>query len=296
MRSILLTLVLCFVATFSSAPVSAAETQILIVVGPSNHPPGSHEVAAGGRLMQHCLNDAKNVAKLNAQVVYQWPQDDELLNRVKTVVFIGDTFPPNRLPESTAILARLSKMMQRGCGIVCIHYATGLRAEDVTATGEHPLLGWLGGYFATRCPHHQSIARIYRDAKIARAAPAHPISRGWQPFTLHDEPYINNYFGQDDNRLAANVTALATSMLPPEKPRREVVAWCVDRQDGGRGFGIVMPHFYRSWQIDDLRTFILNGIVWTAGREVPVVGVQAELPNLTEFKPAAVDFKPRAAK
>jgi hypothetical protein len=30
-------------------------------------------------------------------------------------------------------------------------------------------------------------------------------------------------------------------MLPPESPKRETVAWCVERSDSGRGFGIVMP-------------------------------------------------------
>lgn len=280
--------------------VSWAEDQkpirVLIVVGPSNHPPGSHEVAAGGRLMQHCLTHTDNVAQVTASVVDEWPQDESVLDTADTVVFIGDTFPPNRFPGSDAILAKLGSMMNRGCGIVCIHYATGLRAEDVADDGEHPLLHWMGGYFATRCPHHQSIARIYPAAKITPAAPDHPVSRGWQEFTLNDEPYINNYFGKDENRLAANVTALATSMLPPENPQREIVSWCVQREDSGRGFGIVMPHFYRSWKIDDLRTFILNGIIWTAGRDVPANGVKSELPDLTTFEPESVQPRPRSTK
>jgi len=272
------------------------KTHVLIVVGPSNHPPGSHEVAAGGRLMQHCLNNTRNLPGLKAEVVYEWPADETVLDTVDTVVFIGDTFPPNRFPGSDMILAKLGSMMNRGCGIVCIHYATGLRASDVAKDGEHPLLHWMGGYFATRCPHHQSIAKIYRDATITPSASDHPVSRGWKEFTLHDEPYINNYFGKDDNKLAPNVTALATSMLPPENPRREVVAWCVTRDDRGRGFGIVMPHFYQSWKIDDLRTFILNGIVWTAKRDIPTEGVQAQLPDLAQFKPESIEPKPRKQK
>lgn len=269
------------------------DRQILIVIGPSNHPPGSHEVAAGGRLMQHCLNESKNVSGLTTTVVDAWPESEEILDAADTVVFIGDTFPPNRFPGSETILAKLGTMMNRGCGIVCVHYATGLRAEDVTEDGEHPLLHWMGGYFATRCPHHQSIAKIYPHATITPAAVDHPVSRGWKQFTLHDEPYINNYFGRNDNQLASNVTALATSLLPPENPQREVVAWCVERDDGGRGFGIVMPHFYRSWQIADLRTFILNGIVWTAGRHIPQSGVVSDLPDLKTFEPESVQPIPR---
>lgn len=182
--------------------------------------------------------------------------------------------------------------MQRGCGIACIHYATGLLGEDVASDGTHPLLGWLGGYFANRsCPHHESFAKIFESATITPALPEHPISRGWREFTLKDEPYTNNYFGKDHNRIAANVSILATSMLPPEQPKRESVAWCVEREDNGRGFGIVMPHFYKNWRNDDLRRFVLNGIVWTAHRSVPEGGVVTTLPDLTTFGPAAVEPK-----
>ena len=122
------------------------------------------------------------------------------------------------------------------------------------------------------------------------------MSRGWREFTLNDEPYINNYFGPDGNGLAPNVTALATSMLPPESPKREIVAWCAERPDGGRGMGIVMPHFIRSWKVDDLRKFIMNGIVWTAKLDVPKDGVQTTLPDLATFKPESVEPKPREPK
>ena len=70
-------------------------------------------------------------------------------------------------------------MMKRRCGIVCVHYATGLLGTDVTPEGEHPLLRWLGGYFANRsCPHHESFAKISDAATISPAAPQHPVLRG----------------------------------------------------------------------------------------------------------------------
>ncbi|MDR3404270.1 MAG: ThuA domain-containing protein [Chthoniobacter sp.] len=281
---------------FLAAGVLATEpTHVLIVVGPSTHPPGSHEVAAGGRLMKSCVEHMTNVPGVQADVVTEWP-DKALRDAAATVVFIGDQFPANRLPNAPQNLADLDEMMKRGCGIVCVHYATGLAAGDVADDGEHPLLHWLGGYFATRCKHHQSIAKIYPAATITPAAPQHPIARGWREFTLNDEPYINNYFGPDGNRPAANVTILATSLLPPEAPKPENVAWCVERSDGGRGFGIVMPHFYKNWRNEDLRRFILNGIVWTAKREVPAEGVATEPPALEQFSPAALEYVPPPPK
>lgn len=283
-------------------------TDVLIIVGPSTHPPGSHEVAAGGRLMAWCLSHARNLDAFRVTVAEGWPDvaddsDDSkendhrreasILDTASTVVFIGDTFPPQRLPETQAILTKVDQMMNRGCGIVCVHYATGLLGKDVPADGNHPLLGWMGGYFANKtCHHHQGVARVYASATIQQASPEHPISQGWSTFTLHDEPYINNYFGTPDNRLADNVTPLATSMLPPEDPKQETVAWCVQRERG-RGFAIVMPHFYKNWSDDDLRRLILNGIVWTAGREVPEGGVATDLPELEQFAPESVEAQPR---
>jgi hypothetical protein len=196
-------------------------------------------------------------------------------------------------------MADLKTMMDHGCGLVCVHYATGLAANHVQPDGAHPLLGWMGGYFATRCPHHQSIARVYQAATIEPAASEHPVLRGWRAFTVHDEPYINNYFGPGglaNGGLANNVTPLATSMLPPEMPKREIVAWAVDREDGGRGVGIVMPHFYKNWRVDDLRMLIMNAIVWSAKRDVPVGGVQTPTPDLAQFAPASIEPAARKAK
>jgi len=271
--------------------VQAAEREgIVILVGPSEHPPGTHEVAAGGRVMEYALEHAGNVPGLRAEVLTAWPDDTSILQRAAAVVFIGDIFPPQRLPETARILEQLDAQAKDGLGIACVHYAVGLKGTDVAPDGDHPLLRWIGGYFANRtCPHHESFARVFERATIEPSATAHPIQRGWQPFVIHDEPYYNNYFGNEGNRPAENVTVVATSMLPPEAPRPEAVAWCVERPGGGRGFAVVMPHFYRNWKQDDLRRLILNGIVWTSGREVPEDGVRSELPDLRQFLPASTE-------
>lgn len=272
--------------------LAASPTRILIVVGPTDHPPGTHEVAAGGRVMKHCLENMTNLAAVRVDLVEGWP-DQALREAASSVVFIGDTFPANRLPNAEQNLADLEVMMRRGSGIACVHYATGLLGKDVKDDGDHPLLRWAGGYFANRsCKHHESFAKIFPAAAITPAVAQHPIWRGCQEFTVHDEPYTNNYFGPKDNQPAANVTVLATSLLPPEAPKKEAVSWCVERGDGGRGFAIVMPHFYRNWKQEDLRRFILNGIVWSAKLEIPAGGVETLLPDLANFAPASMEPQP----
>jgi type 1 glutamine amidotransferase len=285
---------LALVASTTAQQLEKPPTNILILVGPSTHPPGSHEVAAGGRLVAHCLEHAENVPGIKAEVITAWPDDRMKLQKFASIVFTGDRFPPEEMPDRDRIMADLATMMDHGCGLVCFHYATGLGATHVKPDGDHPLLRWMGGYFATKCAHHQSIARIFDAATIEPTKSDHPVLRGWKPFTVRDEPYINNYFGP--NGLAPNVTALATSQLPPDSPKTEIVAWAVSRTDGGRGAGIVMPHFYKNWQNEDLRRLIMNAIVWSAKRDVPTEGVKTPNPNLAQFEPAAIEPPPTAAK
>jgi type 1 glutamine amidotransferase len=295
-RPLLFTVLALILGASASPAATPRSRNVLIVIGPSTHPPGTHEVAASGRLLAHALGNMNNMPGVTAQVVDEWPSDPAVRRTASSIVFIGDIFPPMRMPDPTRTLADVAEMMARGAGMVCIHYATGLRAEDVADDGAHPLLHWTGGYFATRGKHHQSVAKVFPSVTITPAASAHPVSRGWRGFTLPEEPYYNNYFGGPGNALLPGVTALATSMLPPEAPQREVVAWGIERPDGGRGFGIVMPHFYRNWRDEDLRRFILNGIVWTAKLEVPRDGVQTRSPDLAAFAPESVEPKPREPK
>lgn len=286
MKRLLLSLFL-----FVALGVRAAD--VMIVVGPSNHKPGSHEVKAGGRLMAHCLSNAINVKGIRARVFYEWPDDPKVHRESDTVVFIGDQFPAERMPNAKSAMKALTSMVKRGCGIVCVHYATGLGAGHVEEDGEHPLLHWTGGYFATRCQHHQSVARIF-DATIKPGKKGHPVMRGWKAFKIRDEPYTKNYFGLKG--LAPGVSSLATAQYPPNDPRTEIIAWGIERKDGGRGMGVTMPHFYRNWERDELRKFIMNGIVWTAGLEVPKEGVETPMPDLASFNPEALDPVPRKKK
>ena len=56
--------------------------------------------------------------------------------------------------------------------------------------------------------------------------------------------------------------------------REEVLAWAVERSDGGRGFGFTGAHFHRNWGNENFRKIILNALLWTAHAEVPANGVE----------------------
>jgi type 1 glutamine amidotransferase len=58
-----------------------------------------------------------------------------------------------------------------------------------------------------------------------------------------------------------------------EAKQPQVVAWAVERKDGGRGFGFTGGHFHKGWANDNQRTLVLNAIVWSAKAEVPAGGI-----------------------
>ena len=68
-------------AAFSAEPPAEepAPIQILVIAGPCSHPPGTHEAAAGARLLKHCLETADNVTPVKVIVEYDWPSDPGVL-------------------------------------------------------------------------------------------------------------------------------------------------------------------------------------------------------------------------
>src|SRR6185295_17374374 len=59
--------------------------------------------------------------------------------------------------------------------------------------------------------------------------------------------------------------------------REEILAWAVERPDGGRGFGFTGAHFHKNWGNDDFRKLVLNALLWVAKAEVPKDGVKSSL-------------------
>ena len=155
-------------------------------------------------------------------------------------------------------------------------------------------LDWIGGYFEMNWsvnPHW--VANF-------TSIPKHPITQGVKPFTMEDEWYYHMRFREN----MKGVTPLLSTVPPDstlERPdgthsgnpdvRKAVankepqhLAWCVERADGGRGFGFTGGHYHNGWANEDLRKLIMNAIVWTAKLEVPKGGVVTPTPTQEELK------------
>jgi putative heme-binding domain-containing protein len=241
--------------------------------GPQGHPAGTHEYELSARLLKHCFETAPNVAGVKAEVHVQgWPRDEATLDDADTIVVLSDGADRNAQDHPLLVGERLrvlKKQMDRGCGLVALHWTLFVPQDR----GGEEFLDWIGGYFdyESGSGPNKWFSKIQTATTSPRpAAGAHPICRGLAPFPLREEYYYAIRFRPNDARL----TPILSTPIPGE-PQEQVVAWAVERSGGGRGFGFSGGHFFDNWGVENFRRMVLNAILWTAHAEVPPGGVQS---------------------
>ena len=271
--------VLLFATLGADPTATAAETKVVLVAGNPSHGPGAHEFNAGTMLLAKCLNEVDGVEAV--VVKGGWPADESVFDDADTLVFFMDGGGGHPIIQDDH-LDTIQALMDKGVGLACLHYAVEVPAGK---PGEK-FLEWIGGYyesgFSTN-PHW--------IAEVA-ALPEHPITSGVEPFSINDEWYYNIRFRQGmegitpivvatpDEAARAGTSSSPRGAMPhivEAAGRDEVLAWAVERPDGGRGFGFTGAHFHKNWGDANFRKLVLNAILWTAKTSVPTEGVECEL-------------------
>ena len=217
-----------------------------------------------------------------------WPRDPATLDDAHTIVVISDGADRNEQDHPLLVGDRLDvikKQMDRGCGLVAIHWSVFVPK----GRGGKEFLEWIGGYFDYQSGSGPRKWFSKIQTATTRPQPAsvdHPICRGLVPFELREEYYYNIRFRGNDPRLVP----ILTTRIPGEE-QQQVVAWAVERAGGGRGFGFTGGHFFENWGVENFRRMVLNAILWTAHVEVPDGGVQTAAPAAAD-PPLAPDDKP----
>lgn len=271
------------------APLALAvpvERKLVMIAGPASHPPLMHEFRAGSILLQKRL---EKVPGLRTVLVTQgWPTkmvngervDDFSVFDGADAIFIYSDGGAKHLALQGDRREFLRGLMARGVSLGCAHYAV----EVPAGAGGAEWKAWIGGYYETHFSCNPIWEAEYRDL------PVHPITRGVRPFRTKDEWYFNMRFRDGMTGVTPLLAALAPEStmkrgegahagnpdvrkLVLEEKKPQVVAWAVERQDGGRGFGFTGGHFHKGWANESQRTLVLNAIVWTAKAEVPAAGV-----------------------
>ncbi len=285
-------LILAVLASRATAAETPRVKKIVLLAGtvhqgPGGHPAGTHEYELSARLLKHALETAANVRGMRCEIhVGGWPRDAKSLDDADTIVVLSDGADRNAADHPLLAddrLAVLGRQMARGCGLVIIHWSLFVPKEK----GGEDFLEWIGGYFDYQSgpgANHWLSKIQTASTEPKPATPAHPICRGVSTFPLREEYYYAIRFRPDDSR---RVPILSTSI--PGEPADQVVAWAVERKEGGRGFGFTGGHFFDNWGVENFRRLVLNAIVWTAHGEVPAEGVRSQPPAPADPPVAAQD-------
>ena len=283
---------------------------VVFIAGKPSHGPGEHEHNAGVQLLAKCLGQGAPGIATKVHLNGEWPTP-EVLAQADTVVIYSDGQGghPALIDDR---LATLKKEMDRGAGLVCLHYAvepifeaTGwagpqkgpdgkaLKLElppgrGSKGKGSAELLEWLGGYFEQFWSVNPHWMADFKEL------PKHPISSGVKPFSTNDEWYFNMRFRAGMKGVAPILSAIAPpetmnrpegdhsgnpdvkrTVIEEKKPQH--VAWACERENGGRGFGFTGGHYHKGWGNNDQRKLVLNAIAWTAKAEVPASGIESKI-------------------
>jgi hypothetical protein len=260
----------CLLLLALLVPLSAAPKNILLIAGPKSHDTGQHEhPVTCVMLAKHLTNSGLD---LKVDVSNGWPQDSAKVSAADTIVIYGDGMAQHPANEH---VAELRTHCAAGKGLAVLHWALEADNPELIKLLDEAL----GGHFDAEW----SVNPVWKMTQPIIAK--HPATRGIEPFELDDEIYYHL-------RLRDDVTPLLQAHPPADSlgadgPRSgnpavrkaladklpQTLAWVVVNPNKSRGFGFTGGHLYRNWANKDCRQLVLNGIVWTAGIEVPQLGV-----------------------
>ncbi len=288
-KSLLPLLVLVAWCLPAAALTPDGKKKLVLIAGKPSHPPLMHEFRAGCLLLQ------KSLASVPGLVVELgengWVKDEAVFEGADAVVIYADGSGGNPAVQGNHA-ETLGKLAAKGCGLGFMHYGVEVQVDK----GGKEFLQWIGGHYE----HAFSCNPIWEPN--FESFPVHPVTRGVQPFQIKDEWYFNMRFVQGFTASGPSETGgMKFTPILVAKPsdavrggpyvhprgpyphivadsgRPEAMMWCVERTDGGRGFGFTGGHFHLNWGQSDFRRTVLNALVWLTGAEVPAGGVDSRV-------------------
>ena len=257
--------------------------KIVLIASKTSNNGGKHEFPAGCELVATLLN--KHVDGVEAVSYREWPDEAGALDGAAAVFVYSEGGPRHpAIPR----MEQLKALAKQGMGFTMMHYAVEVPKGE---PGDF-FLNLIGGYFET----HWSVNP--RWTAEFTSLPDHPVTRGVEPFSLQDEWYFHMRFRPQGVTPVLSAIAPASTMAREDGPhsgnpdaRKAVangdpqhLAWCIERDDGGRSFGFTGGCHHDKWAVDDARKLLLNAIVWTAKVEVPEGGVSTPTPTEEELE------------
>jgi type 1 glutamine amidotransferase len=195
-----------------------------------------------------------------------WPKKGETFADARAVVLFFDGGPKHAVLAGTRA-AQLQRVVDSGAGLVQLHQAADYPKDFGDRARGWAGAAWEAGY--SKRAHWVAAFRTF---------PAHPVCRGVTPFHIDDGWLYRLRFVPG----MAGITPLLRTTDPKDAAAdsagaEAIVAWAYDRPGGGRAFTFTGGHLHRSLAEAGYRRFLVNGILWAAGVEVPPGGAPVAL-------------------
>ncbi|HEY3321988.1 MAG TPA: ThuA domain-containing protein [Planctomycetota bacterium] len=262
---------------FSMSAVRAEDKKLVLIAGKQSHGPGDHEFRAGCMLLKKCLEKVSGL-----QVVVEtngWVADPKVFDGAAAVVLYSDGGGghPYIQADHKAVIDALAK---KGVGIGMMHFAVEVPKDKAGPE----FCNWTGGYYEDKFSCNPMWSPEYKEF------PKHPITNGVKPYSCKDEWYMHIRFRPEMKGVTPILVAKPSDQvrdgpyvwpkgpykhIQDDKGKDEIMMWCTEREDGGRGFGWTGGHFHKNWGDENLRKTILNALVWVCKLDVPPDGVSS---------------------
>lgn len=248
---------------FEEAPSDPKAAKVVLVAGPASAKAGEHEYVAGCWILAKLLRQTPGV--FPTIVKDGWPTKADTLADARAIVMFHDGGDSHALLKGDR-LAQMQKLAEKGVGVVAFHQTIDFPKDPGVRAREWSGAVWEKG-------HSQ---RAHWVAKFD-AFPDHPIFRGVTPFAIDDGWLTKFRFA--DKKGVTPLLRTASPKGPADAKEKDdaIVSWAFERPGGGRTFVFTGCHMHSSLGLEGYRRFLVNGILWSAGIDVPTGGASVTL-------------------
>ncbi|HYD50278.1 MAG TPA: ThuA domain-containing protein [Terriglobales bacterium] len=247
----------------TAAAADRRDTKVVLIAGPVKIPDrlGHHDYSAGCALLRELLQQTEGVTATVVEL--GWPIDDRCIDEADAVVFYTGGGSKHPLACGPRRVQKIEALVERGGGLVLLHQAirlpTSLQEESYR---------WFGGAYVAGTSSRGHWSAVHS------AAPAHEIGHGVRPWRSHDGWHVAIQF---DGAPVFPLVWARPERKGGDDEWSDVASWAWQRPTGGRSFCFTGLDSHSAWHIDSLRQLVVNGIVWTSGREVPANGASCRV-------------------
>ena len=265
---------------FSAAAAPSGPTIVLIGGDKQGYPRTEHDYPDGILAIERLIKGSPQLQAINPVVKSfptGFPSDlSQIADADVVLLYFGMNYGAmSHVLDDAPRRAAMEWLMAKGAGLIALHQASTVPDQKSAV----PMADWLGGVRFGMADRSTEIAPV----RISGAG--NPVANGLKAFEYLDEFYSTVTFSTTTKVtpiLIAKVHIQTRNNQPVfEDPAAEhVIGWAAERPNGGRSFGFTGAHYLLTLDQPQIRTALLNAILWTAKRNVPAGGATTNAPTM----------------